>query len=346
RRFLRGWRCRGGARWSLDWPVAQFGPPLCWREDAPGGEEAPGYNEGEQGTGSSVGESRASAILREPHAPVRSRQLPKRETPDGWWLFRRRGLRPELARADEAVPVAVETVEDGPRAGPFETAQAVVAIAVEVAEEPQLLGIEDDGSVAPHLGPAELGHGDVAVPVAVQGPEGLTAALPLETAQAAVPVDVELPEPPRAIAEDDVRGQQLDPAQTPVLVPVDDVEALRVERPLGARHIAVFVVVQLLEALDVGIVFVPALALGRALEFVRVLLRLVLGPFLGRGPGADARYGQGQREQTYREESIPDSHRSLLARGTRGLDSQRLQGRYHERPGQRSEGGRLSPSWD
>src|SRR6185436_20705602 len=116
--------------------------------------------------------------------------------------------------------------------------------------------IEDDGTVASDLGPAELGHGDVAVPVAVQRTEGLTAALPFETAQPAVPVDVQFLETHRAVAEDDVRGQELDPAQTPVLVPVDDVEALRSERPLGALHVAVLVVVELREALTIAIVLV------------------------------------------------------------------------------------------
>src|SRR6185436_16021534 len=70
RRLLPRWRCREGARRRLDQPGGWPGLPLCWSEDAPDGEENSADEEGEEGAGSPVGESRASAsaIFWRPHA--------------------------------------------------------------------------------------------------------------------------------------------------------------------------------------------------------------------------------------------------------------------------------------
>src|SRR5215210_3095277 len=190
------------------------------------------------------------AAVRPPAATGRPRRVPTASCGPPLQACPR--LRP-LVRADDAVPVEVETVEVGSSASPFGAAQTVVTVAV---ESPEALLVAGRGAGVPdvHGLVAVLDRSDVAVGVAVQTVEAGAGAPALGPVQAAVPVDVQLAEPLLdGIAAQDVRGQELAPAQAPVLVAVDAVEAGLVERPLGEGHIAVPVAVQQVEALDVRV---------------------------------------------------------------------------------------------
>src|SRR4051794_38341156 len=142
-----------------------------------------------------------------------------------------------LVGSDEAVSIDVEAAEGGDRAHPLPAAQAVLVIAVEDLEADPVLG----------SGPG--------APEALERPDlrGVVLGRLVVEFQQRDPVR-------RRLVAQDARLQELARAQTAVVVPVNDAKGGLVERPLVERDVAVAVAVQLLEALDVGV-----LGLGRAL---------------------------------------------------------------------------------
>src|SRR5215210_2272741 len=109
------------------------------------------------------------AAVRPPAATGRPRRVPTASCGPPLQACPR--LRP-LVRADDAVPVEVETVEVGSSAGPFGAAQAVVTVAV---ESPEALLVAGRGAGVPevHGLVAVLDRSDVPVTVAVQLVEAL-----------------------------------------------------------------------------------------------------------------------------------------------------------------------------
>src|SRR4051794_40149018 len=183
--------------------------------------------------------------------PVKSSGMPPILIGAGWLPPR------PLVGSDDAVPVDVEAAEGGDRAHPLPAAQAVVVVAVEDLEADAVLG------------------GGPGAPEALERPDlrGVVLGRLVVEFQQRDPVR-------RRLVAQDARLQELARAQTAVVVPVDDAEGGLVERPLVERDVAVAVAVQLLEALDVGV-----LGLGRALGLLGRRGR-------GEGQGRDQHEGE------------------------------------------------------
>lgn len=132
----------------------------------------------------------------------------------------------QLARAEHAVAVAVEEVEAGGRAGPFPMGQAVVPVAVEVPEEAHVLDRGMDASGTLGFLPCRRSPSDLR-------PRG-------SWRLGRVPVALQ-----------PVGSEQLGPAQASVLDRPP--RAFGSQGPLAGRDVSVLVAVQLLEALQVGV---------------------------------------------------------------------------------------------